>query len=385
VNIDPTISTVVPSYTICSGNSVTLNYTVSGGTPGYTYSWNTGPVTSSISVNPTATTNYTVTITDAIGCSKAFTIPVTVFAKPTIGISGNTILCIGDATTLNANGGVSYSWNTGSSMTSIVVSPTATTNYSVTATSTAGCTSTATVATTVLPPPVAGITGNDTICIGNSALLNGSGAGSYLWNTGQTATNYSLVVTVGSCTDTANYSVAVIPNPTANAGSNISITAGQSTTLSASGGGTYQWNNGMTGQVISVSPTATTQYCVVVNDASGCKDTSCVTVFIEPIDCSVAGELYLPNAFSPNGDYENDMLQIHYGNMSCIKSLKITIYDRWGEEVFESEISSFSWDGTYKGKKLTTAVFTYFLEVVYVNTPADGAPDIRKGNISLLR
>jgi len=391
VSIDPLMNTTIPSFSVCPGNPVQLNYTIGGGTPPYTYSWSTGATTSSITANPTLTTTYTLSISDSIGCSASWGIPVVVFATPTVTVNGNIILCSGDTTTLTANGGVAYSWSTGTSSSSIIVAPTANATYSVIGTNANGCNDTVSVSVTVSPPPTANITGNDTICFGDNTLLTASGGGNYLWNTLQTSasivvspatnTNYSVVVSIGSCKDTANYFVAVIPNPTANAGASVNISQGQSATLTASGGGTYSWNNGMTGISIVVNPTTTTQYCVWVTDVNGCSDSSCVTVFVEPIDCSTAGELFIPNAFSPNDDGENDFLQIFYGNFSCIKEYKIIIYNRWGEKVFESTEPNDKWDGVFRGKKEETAVFAYYVKAVFI----DKTEIERKGNISLIK
>ena len=90
------------------------------------------------------------------------------------------------------------------------------------------------------------------------------------------------------------------------------------------------------------------------------------------------GEVFVPNAFSPDNNGENDM-ECVYGK--CIKSLTFAIYDRWGEKVFETDNKDNCWDGVYKGKKMNTAVFVYYLRV----TLNDGDEVIKKGNISLFR
>jgi gliding motility-associated-like protein len=104
-------------------------------------------------------------------------------------------------------------------------------------------------------------------------------------------------------------------------------------------------------------------------------------VTIEPIDCSGAGELYLPNAFSPNGDGENDVLQLYYGNMQCITTFELQIYDRWGEKVFQTTDPDFSWDGYYKGTVEGTAVFVYYMKAKLII----GGDLNKKGNVSLIR
>ncbi len=146
------------------------------------------------------------------------------------------------------------------------------------------------------------------------------------------------------------------------------------------------WNNGMTGQTITVSPSVTTQYCVIVTETNGCTDTSCVTVFVGPIDCISTGPLYLPNAFSPNGDGENDFLQIYFGNFNCINTFKLVLFDRWGERIFETSDPAFKWDGTLKGESENSAVFSFYMEATYLSPSTfNKMPDVRKGNISLVR
>jgi gliding motility-associated-like protein len=189
------------------------------------------------------------------------------------------------------------------------------------------------------------------------------------------STTYSVTVANGNCSSTASTSVTVNPSPTANAGANITIDYGSGTTLTASGGGNYSWSTGEITQTISVSPTATTVYCVTVTNASGCTDSSCVTVKID-FNC---GDLFIPNAFSPNGDMKNDFF---VPRDICFKSLNLAIYDRWGVRVFETQdIHSKGWDGTYKGEIGTSAVFGYTFSYELV----DGTSGEKKGTVSLIR
>jgi gliding motility-associated-like protein len=300
------------------------------------------------------------------------------------------VLCIGDISTLTATGGTNYNWNTGSTNSVISVSPSTTTTYSV-VTSNGSCTSVAAVTVTVSPPPNASAN-NTTICLGQTATLNASGGINYSWSNGSTTntilvspatnTTYSVFVSIGSCKDTSSATVTVNPIPTATAWNNITITSGTSTTLNASGGGNYSWSNGAVGNIITVSPMITTMYCVIVSNGN-CTDTACVTVTVEPTDCSpsVTGELYLPNAFSPNDDGENDILKTYFGNYICIKTFEIHIYDRWGEAVYETTNPVVQWDGTFRGKIEGTAVFVYYMKATLIS----GEEIIKRGNISLIR
>ncbi|MBI4931866.1 MAG: gliding motility-associated C-terminal domain-containing protein [Bacteroidetes bacterium] len=365
---------------ICSDDSTTL--TVSGGT---TYLWSNGSTATSVVLNPSSTSSYSVLVSNTKGCTGTNSVSVTVYPNPATTISGNNTLCIGDNTTLSASGGGIYQWNNGTTGAMITVSPSSTTSYSVTVTSANGCTSSTSDTVSVFPAPTTSISGITNFCQGQMTTLCASGGGNYSWSTGATTSSivvnnsgtYSVVVSIGSCADSASASIIVNPNPIANAGTNVTITAGSTTTLSASGGTIYSWSNGETTSSIIVSPPITSVYCVTVIDSNGCSDSSCDTVTVKTVDCTE--EMYLPNAFSPNEDNENDIL-LPLGT-KCVKTFSLIIYNRWGEKVFETIDVSKSWDGTFNGKKEISAVYTYYIEGAY----SSGKVFLKKGNVSLVR
>ncbi|TAL62067.1 MAG: T9SS type B sorting domain-containing protein [Bacteroidetes bacterium] len=383
VVVSPPPVASVQGTTICSGQTTTL--TASGGG---NYSWTNGSTTNPLIISPTTNTTYSVIV--SIGnCADTASAIVTVNPSPSVSVSGNTTLCVGDIATLTASGGNNYTWSNGATTSSITATATATATYSVTS-SNGSCTSATSITVVVSPPPIAWANGT-TICAGQSAILTASGGGNYSWNNGGTTnplivsptanTTYSVIVSIGSCSDTATATVTVNPSPAASAWSNITITQGQSTTLAASGGGTYLWSNGSTQNSITVSPLVTTIYCVTVTQ-NNCSDTACVTVTVEPIFCGYASDqLFVPDAFSPNNDTKNDELGVYYPNPDCIKEFILIIYDRWGERVFEASSIISTWDGIYNGKLMNTAVFVYFLEA----TLTSGEKISKKGNISLIR
>lgn len=187
----PTISTSATSSSVCAGNSTTL--TASGSAS--SYSWSTGATTASVSVSPTVTTSYTVTGTNACG-STTTTISISVNNGPGISLPASTVVCGGGTVTLIATGSgvTSYSWNTGATTSSISVSPTVTTNYTVSGTGACG---TATAMTTVsmgAAPTVTAASSSSTICINSSVVLTatGSSGSTYLWNTGATSASISV-------------------------------------------------------------------------------------------------------------------------------------------------------------------------------------------------
>ncbi|OWY24436.1 hypothetical protein C7N43_36675, partial [Sphingobacteriales bacterium UPWRP_1] len=273
-----------PDQTVCLGQSATL--TASGGG---TYQWSTGQTSAGITVTPTSTTTYTVTVTTAQGCTATDQVTVTV-GTATANAGENQTICPGTCVLLSASGGVNYTWSTGATSPQISVGPSATTTYTVTVTNALGCVDTDEV-TVYVGGIVANAGADQTICAGASAVLTATGGDTYLWSTGQSTasitvnpqvtTTYSVSVNGGGGCDAVDYvTVYVTDQPTANAGANGSICLGESTTLMASGGGTYQWNTGQTSAGITVNPTVTTTYTVTVSNASGCTDTDSVTITV---------------------------------------------------------------------------------------------------------
>ena len=279
----------------CLGTSVTL--TASGGT---SYLWNTGATTQSITVSPTATTTYSVEVTQNT-CSSTDDVIVTVNPIPNIDAGQDITINLGESVTLTASGGNSYSWNTGDSTQSITVNPIVTTTYTVTGFLN-GCEATDTVTVFLADNSVIANAGQDqTICEGSSTTLTATGGSTYEWSTGETTasitvspdntTTYTVTAfdATGTNSDTDDVIVTVNPLPIANAGDDVSTCLGTSVTLTASGGTSYLWNTGATTQSITVSPTATTTYSVEVTQNT-CSSTDDVIVTVNPIPNIDAGQ-----------------------------------------------------------------------------------------------
>jgi gliding motility-associated-like protein len=112
-----------------------------------------------------------------------------------------------------------------------------------------------------------------------------------------------------------------------------------------------------------------------VTDTNGCIASDFIEVSVEPC------KFFLPNAFSPNTDGENDEFQINYYNIICLEYSLIVIYNLWGEKVFESTDVAKGWDGTFNGNKENPGVYTYYLEATLIS----GEVIRKKGSVSLIR
>ena len=293
VNPSPVVS--VNSGSICSGNSFTMvpsganTYTVTGGL---------------LVVSPNTTTSYSVTGTSSLGCISSNTAAgtVSVFSTPTIAVTGGSI-CAGQSFTMQPTGAASYTYAGGNA----VVSPNATTTYSVAGSSTAGCVSAAINCsiTVVANPTVSTVLSNTAICTGFSTTITANGASTYSWNTGSTnasvtvnptlTTTYTVTGVSNACSNTRTVSVVVNQNP------NVAITstnvlcngAGNGVAVAAGSGGTapytYSWSPA-TATTASVGSLTPGTYTCEITDANTCKKTQTV-IITQPaaITSSVAG------------------------------------------------------------------------------------------------
>ncbi len=275
----------VDSQSICEGQSVTL--TASGATY---YLWGNGATDRSITVSPTKTTTYTVTGKTA-GYTNLASAIVTVNPIPKIKIDSASI-CAGDSVTLIPSGATSYEWSNGLMKDTVTLSPLSSTVYALLGRS-LGCTSdTALAYVEVKPNPI--ITLDDqSICIGDSAVLKASGATSYIWSNGAVTDiifvnpfdtiTYSVVGSKDGCLSDSTYAQVIVkPKPEVEVNDAI-ICKGQVAALIASGAVNYEWSTGQDSAKIEVSPIDTTNY-FVIGWTDGCaSDTIRSEVIVKPI------------------------------------------------------------------------------------------------------
>lgn len=153
----------------------------------------------------------------------------------------------------------------------------------------------------------------------------------------------------------------------------------QLTTVMGSGY-TYRWapDDGSLSALDIYNPLAmpmqTTTYTVTVIDEFGCQDSASVTVMVKTCEEAV----FLPNAFSPNGDGKNDFF---LPRSDFLTKINLVIYSRWGEKVFETNELTPGWDGSFKGEKLSPDVFGYYLRYFCF----ENREFSRKGNVNLIK
>lgn len=314
------IASITGDLFICTGQSATLV-----ATGGVSYNWSEGSTGSTVTLNPVATTNYSVTVIDAKNCTATSNVDVTVSTIPVASAGNDTSICIGTPAQLSGGTGLFYTWSPSTGLSDVnssnpSASPVVTTKYAL------------------------------TVSNGNS-----------------------------NCATTDTVLVTVVPLPIASAGSDRTIIIGQSTTLVGTGGVTYNWSpttglNAGSGSFVIATPKQPTTYTVIVSDALGCTSIAAVTVDID-FQC---GEVFVPSGFTPNGDGQNDILYVR-GN--CITDLSFVLFDRWGQQVFSTSNKDNGWDGSYNGNPANTATFTYSLKANLLN----GKKVEMTGNVSLVR
>jgi hypothetical protein len=219
---------------------------------------------------------------------------LTVNPLPVVTATGTSPICEGASTTITGAGADTYTINPGGLANAAIVSPTATTTYTVIGTSVAGCTSETTITITVNPLPVVTATGTSPICEGASTTITGAGADTYTINPGGLAnaatvsptatTTYTVIGTsVAGCTSETTITITVNPLPVVNATGTSPICEGASPTITGAGADSYTINPGGLANAATVSPTVTTTYTVIGTSVAGCTSETTITITVNPL------------------------------------------------------------------------------------------------------
>jgi gliding motility-associated-like protein len=295
--------------------------------------------------------------------------------------------CFGDSLFLTANDATTFSWKGPAGFISNEQNPfiamtTAANNgtYFVTATSAKGCISKDSAVATLFIRPQVNAGTDQEICQGESAQLKSTGNNitSWQWSPIESLSNshisdplttpsqttlFILQVADIDCVVSDSVLVTVNMNPSAYAGPGKVIIKGQSTKLDGTAAGTdvnYLWtpeNNitGNTSLMPVVNPQATQMYVLHVFSDKGCK-TATDSVLVK-----VFAQLYVPNAFTPNGDGKNDVWTIE--TLKAYPGAEVKVFDRYGQKIFDNNGQSTSWDGTFKGQMQAPGAYVYLIDL----------------------
>jgi len=397
----------------CEGNttlqSYTINCTVSGGFTNPTFQWQQsinngawadmpGANSSSLTVNFPAGTlpgtyRYRLAVAEAGNINFAqcriASAPVTiqVNANPVTNATSNQPVCENSVLNLTAGGGGTYQWSGPNGFTAAIANPsiapvqlTDAGKYYVLVTNAANCSHLDSVMVTVNTAPVAQTAfATASICPGNSIQLSGSGGTAWEWTpaTGLSSTvvtnpvaaptdttHYLFIASnAAGCKDTAFTTVNVTKKPVVNAGPDQTIIGGNRIFLNGGITGNYIdffWTPNLTISNVhdlhaAVNPVADISYVLHAEAVNGCGFST------DTMDIKAYQALYIPNAFTPDGNGINDTWYIPA--LAAYEQHELYVLNRYGEIVFQSKGLMRRWDGKYKGKDLPAGAYTYFLDL----------------------
>jgi gliding motility-associated-like protein len=372
----------------CRNNDGVITVSVNGGTPPYVYSASQNGVLSN-GFTGLATGIYQVTVTDANQCLVAGSATVALINDLTVEVANTQPVCEGSLLQLNAvSSATSFSWSPSvglnhANVYNPVLTASSTQEYVVTAVS-GPCQVEGQVLVTVLAAPVPVTTPDITICSGKSVSLSGSGGVEYSWtpatyldNPGiadptvvhpEGSVTYSLsVIGANGCASIQPATVAVSVSAPALvfAGNDTTIAIGQPLRLYAidvnhTGFTNYSWSpaDGLNNPAIA-DPIAVLHDNITYS-ISAWSDAGCEASGIIRIKVYAGPEIYVPNAFSPNGDGHNDVLKVIPVGIS--QFMYFAVYNRYGQMVFSTTDPSKGWDGTVNGKPQGTGTFVWQAE-----------------------
>jgi gliding motility-associated-like protein len=401
------ITLVNATCTNSLNGSITLNTT--GSTGPYTYNVNgAGFVNNNTFTVPNGF--YTIITKDVNNCTRTDTASILLQNNITVKATNDTTICEGQPALLNAiSNGANFSWQTlnGTVFTtnqSINVSPIVTTAYVVIA-QLGSCVAKDTTIVNVNAAPIANAGVDKTICFGKTEMLNGSGGVQYTWAPTATLSNANINNPIATTTSTTQYWLQVIDNNNcmslkadtmqltitpplqATAGPDTTIVQGQPYLLFANllgnasslTGLNYNWspafglnNTNIQNPIATLSNNQT--YTVEITTADGCKGNASVKLKVLK-----GPDIYIPTAFSPNGDGNNDVLYIYPVGIKKFDFLRI--FNRWGQLVFETKNPALGWNGFFKNAALPTGAYVFNVQA----TTDQNKVINKKGTVMIVR
>lgn len=387
---NPEVSITTPSLQVCANSNVVFTASVSNtGVESFQYQWKKNGMV--VGTNSPAYSDNTINNNDIISCelvgisscfvesSDSLQMVITPSQPLSISITASVnAVCKGGAVLFHATGSApnsttSFQWkkngiNVGTN--SNTYSATNLNNGDVihcAITSTSSCLSTPTatsnnIVVTVLPDPVVSLDKSASLCTGDSRQLDAGSFNSYLWNDGSIQRTllinnigiyYVTVTDNNGCkgSDTTTITT-LLASPASFLPADTSMCAYESLELvSLNSYNNYLWNTNSRTPAINI--TSPGLYWLEVADNNNCKGRDSIRV--DPKQCMKG--FYVPSGFTPNNDGKNDKLRpLLFGN---VKEYKFTIYDRWGQVIFQSTEVGKGWDGTFRGKKQDSNVFVW--------------------------
>ncbi len=399
----PVLSTISSKSVICSGEVATIN---ANGATNYQWTPISGIIGSSttnfISVSPVTSTTYNLVGQNG-ACTGTAAVLITVVPRAELNLATtNNKICEGNSTTIFASGSQYFIWTPTLTINQLnpntaSVNPMSTTNYTVLAYNVIGtktCNVTKEIEIQVIAKIIPSVSGNVTICEGETVKLIANGSDTYQWipPNGLSVTDKSIVyanpkytttytVTVsnsGNCGELAYVQVKVNPNPTVNAGPDLTFNLDDPMYLEAKGSGTLTW---IFGQEIQCEVCPNTQ---IFPKTSGCYQIQAVNSFgckaIDEVCVEVTANynMYIPNIFTPNDDGKNDVFTV-FG--TGFTKIEISVFDRWGAKLYTTTDINKGWDGTFKG--VLSKEDTYVYKVNF--TTLDGKKITKTGHVTLMK
>jgi gliding motility-associated-like protein len=192
---------------------------------------------------------------------------------------------------------------------------------------------------------------------------------------------YSAVITDAlGCSDTLSLNIDVKPLPTVTVTPKDTLVKyGRGVRLQANGANLYYWSpvaslNSPVGSSVLATVIDSVTYIVTGLAENGCRNTDTTHLRVDYRDA-----LFVPTAFTPNGDRVNDEFKI--SNLSFQKIVEFRVFNRWGQEIFSTNDGQRGWDGSWKGVEQPTGVYQYIIRIAY----PDGMTETYKGDVTLIR